>query len=349
MEVYACAHEDHGPGKELVDEFRVLDIKDISGVEAYAKEKQVDYVFTLASEVGVKTMAIVSENLNLPHFISSEAAEILSNKARWRAHLGDLEGNLHFMTGKNPQDFKSWTHYPAILKPVDGSGQRGVYPLKNYDDLLRVFDDSLKFSRSKELILEEMAIGPEISVNAFMQNGKLAFAMASDRISYDEYPGGIIKEHHIPSKVLSDQGQKRLAILVEEVCKRTGFNDGPVYFQLKVEDDYPKLIEYTPRFDGCHMWRLIHEACGIDLREVAIEWLDHGHSHQLENYTWPKVQGQHKLIFISDKPGTHVNKSNYPLPERLSYLEWYYDEGDTVRSVTGHFEKMGYYITKDLE
>lgn len=349
MEVFACAYESTGPGKDLVDEFRVIDIKDIDGVEAYAREKKVDMIFTMASEVGVKTMAIVSEKLNLPHFISSEAAEILTSKAKWRKRLNDLEGNLRFMTGKRKEDFINWKHYPSFLKPVDGSGQRGVYQLESYDDLLNFFDESIKFSRSKVLILEEMANGPEISVNAFMQGGKLAFAAISDRISYSEYPGGIIKEHHLPTKVLSEEGQERVYVLVEEVCKKTGFNDGPVYFQLKVVQDYPKLIEYTPRFDGCHMWRLIKEAFDLDLREVALEWLANGHSELLSQFESRSLDGKYKLVFLSDKPGTIVLKENYDIPDEKNYLQWYYEEGEEVRSVTGYFEKMGYYTIKEKQ
>ncbi len=346
MKVYACAHEDKGPGRSLVDEFRVIDIKDISAVQEFAKEKQVDYVFTLASEVGVKTMALVSENLGLPHFISSEAANILSNKSKWRSHLGNIEGNLAFMTGKTVSDFKLWDRFPAILKPIDGSGQRGVYPVESYLDIEKYFDNSIKFSRLKELILEEMAVGPEVSVNAFMNQGELSFAIISDRISYKDYPGGIIKEHHIPSKVLSEVGQERVYTLLEKVCKKTGFNDGPVYFQLKIENDYPKLIEYTPRFDGCHMWRLIKESCGIDLRKVALEWLEHGFSEILNNYKNKAIDGNYKLIFISDTPGTIVKKEQYFIPDEHEYLEWYYEEDEKVTPVTGHIEKIGYYILK---
>lgn len=342
MKVYACAHNENGPGRDLVDEFRLIDIKDIDAIEEYARDKKVDYIFTMALESAIATMALVSERLNLPHFISSESNNLLNNKSNWRAHLGEIEGNLKFIAGSNISQFENWNTYPAIIKPVDSSGQRGVFPVNNKKELLETFEKSVKFSKQGTVIVEEMAIGPEISVNSFMHEGKLVFSVISDRISYDEFPGGIIKRHIVPSQVVDKEMEKKILKLVENVNRLTGFNNGHVYFQIKIQNRSPKLIEYTPRFDGCHMWRLIHAATGVDLREVALDWLDNGKINLPERYN---VKGDFALCFISDKPNTIVKYDNYIFENEPIFNQWYYTEGEVVRTVTGFLEKVGYYIT----
>jgi len=346
MTVYAVAYEDSGPGKALVDEFQVIDIKNIPAVEAYAREKQVDFVFTMASEVGVMTTAVVSENLDLPRFISSHSANFLSNKTKWRQMLGEIEGNVSFRAVSSIDELKDWTTFPAIIKPADSSGQRGVHLVHNQAELTQHFERSISFSRSGQLIVEEFVDGPEISVNALFQAGELRYYFISDRISYGEYPGGIIKEHYLPSRVVDKETEQRIKRLVEEVSRKSGFEDGHVYFQIKLDQGMPKLIEYTPRFDGCHMWRLIKHATGVDLRQLAMEWLVLGESVSLLE-SQPTYNGDYTLQFISDFPGTTFEASNYPLKADPLYLEWYYEDGQIVNTVTGFIEKAGYAIFKE--
>lgn len=344
MIVYACAHNDKGKGKFLVDEFRQIDIKDTEAIKAYVIEKEVDFILSMGLEMAIPTITKVSEDLKLPSFVNLDSLMKLENKAQWRETLGDIEGNVKFKTGKSIKDFKDWDIYPAILKPIDGSGQRGVYKVNNYEDVEDVFIKSITHSRSKELIIEDFVDGPEISVNSFMYNGKLEFVIVSDRISYKDYPGGIIKEHYIPSRITNDIMEEKIKSLVETVNNKMGFKNGHIYFQLKIEDNEPKLIEFTPRYDGCHMWRLIYISTGLDLRKVSLEILDSGRSPTLENYKFSLKSGDFVLRFISDKPNTIVNKENYNIPDDTLYLEWYYENGDKVKSVTGYMEKLGYMV-----
>ena len=69
-------------------------------------------------------------------------------------------------------------------------------------------------------ILEKFAKGEEISVNSFMENGQLKFFAISDRISYQDLPGGIIKEHHIPSKFDNEPLHSKIRNLVEAVNEK---------------------------------------------------------------------------------------------------------------------------------
>lgn len=343
FEVFACAFEKEGPGKKLVDDFAQIDIKDVKSVEKYAKEKDVDFIYSMGLELSIPTIVKVSEKLNLPTFTSSKTLDLIENKAIWRKRLGKINGNVSYVSGHTVQDFEKWSTYPAIIKPVDSSGQRGVYKINDFKDLKFRFSDSMKHSKSGHLIVEEFVEGPEISVNAFIHEGNLKFSVISDRISYDNLPGGIIKEHHIPSKYIDERGENTVIDLVKAIIKSMEIYEGHVYFQLKVEKGLPKLIEFTPRFDGCHMWNLIYQATGLDLRIVALETLAYGYSESLENYK-PSALKHVKTIFISEKPGTILDRRNYKIPDNTLNLVWYYENGEEVRKVTGYLEKVGYYI-----
>ncbi len=349
--VYACGQTAKKDVLDLLDGFKQINIIDDDAVYEYAQEINADCIFTMGLEIALPTIARVSERLGLPHFFTPQCLDQLKNKAMWREILGDIEGNLAFMSGSSLDDFSEWDIYPAFLKPADGSGQRGVHKVDTPQELAEVFDHALANSRNGILILEEFADGEEISVNSFMYNNELVASIPSDRISYTEYPGGIIKEHHIPSKLVDHECEKRIHDLVENVNLKMGFENGHVYFQIKIKDGIPKLIEFTPRFDGCHMWRLVRFATGIDLLKASLEWLlNDGVIEEFEQESASSYDsGVYKTKFISDKPGTLVMRSNYELPEQQLCTVWYYEDDDTVKKVTGFLEKVGYIMVREDE
>ena len=131
--------------------------------------------------------------------------------------------------------------------------------------------------------------------------------------------------------------------LVIEVLEAIGLKNGPAYFQIKVsKEGTPYLIEVTPRLDGCHMWRTIKYATGVDLLQASMDMLEGKKYSQTEKF----VVEPYSLEFMCGKPGTVFNKNNYNVPEHV-YLQWYYEEGRKVNHMNGYFEKCGYVIKKE--
>lgn len=345
--VYAIARDDSGVAFQYVDEFIEMDVFDIESINRLIKEKKIDAVYTAALERAIPVLTKVSKDNGLRYFVTQRSIEMFDDKSVWREALGNTVGNLKYKAGHKLEDFKDWTIFPAIIKPADGSGQRGVHKVNSFEEIEEVFDKVLEHSKKGKAIIEEFARGEEISINSFMYNGELAFYEISDRISYNEYPGGIIKEHHIPSKYDNKELREKLENLVKSVSKIMGYENGHVYYQLKIDNNEPKIIEFTPRYDACHMWRLVKTTNNINLMKASLEYLLYGRSNEIENYIPKKNKGQYKLKFISDKPGTIVKKENYKIPNDKIFVFWYYQDGDIVKNVTGYIEKVGYYIIKE--
>lgn len=345
--VIAIGMSENDIAVKYVDKFVKANILDEEKVDKVVKDEKVDAIYTLGLEMALPIIAKVSKKNNLRSFITEESMEKFSNKYVWRREIGDISANLYAVSGEKIEDFQDFKNYPAVLKPADGSGQRGVREVSSFEDVKANFEESMSFSKKGLLILEEFADGEEISVNSFMYEGKLAFYVISDRISYKEFPGGIIKEHHIPSKYDNEVVRKKIEELIKTVSEKMDYRNGHVYYQLKICENNPKLIEFTPRFDGCHMWNLINYSMDINLVKASLEWLLYGKSSEIENYSLHFNSGTYKTVFISDKPKTLVKRSSYALPENPLYLNWYYNDGDLVKSVTGYMEKLGYYIIKE--
>ena len=232
--VYGCSYTDTDKGIPYLDEFKQINIIDAEAVAEYVKDNGIDLVYSVGSDLAMPTVAKVSEKLGLPHFVSYDTALTCNLKHKMRVEC-----------------------YPAMMKPVDSQGQRGVHKVESFEEIKENFEKSMLYSKSGKIILESYLEGQEISVNTYVKNGKVIFALVSDRVSFKEFPGGIIKKHLLPTQ-FSKNVVEKVKDLVQRVLQKLEIKDGPAYFQIKVVGDEPYLIEVTPRLDGCHMWRLIN-------------------------------------------------------------------------------------------
>ena len=176
-----------------------------------------------------------------------------------------------------------------------------------------------------------------------MVDGEVHFLLISDRKVWDEYPGGIIHEHILPSKYEKKSGiAERIVALVTNVLKAIGLKNGPAYFQIKISNDgHPYLIEVTPRLDGCHMWRLIYCSTGINLLKATLDLLEgHGYTQSATYVAKP-----YSLEFMCAKPGTIFHRTDFNVPD-YKFLQWYYEDSQSVNRMNGYFEKCGYVIKK---
>ena len=341
-EVHALSYKDEGPGRAFVDKFDVVDIVDKESVKNYVIENNIEILYSIGSDIAMPTISYVSEVLDLPHFVNYKTASICQNKYRLRSYLGDdFNCNIPFRRIKSINDIQYWKDYPCVLKPVDSQGQRGVFVLYSIADFYQYFEKSLKYSKSKELIVENFIDSPELSINAYIVDGTIVFIQTTDRLVFEDYPGGLVKEHRIPSVYNSNEMELKLLNIVKLVANKLQILNGPVYFQIKIIDDSPKLIEVTPRLDGCHIWRLIKEYCGVDLLDITFK-------HLLDNAVDLKsfqknILNTYKLTFLNEKPEKNVNRNIYQIKNPV-YLEWYYNQDEIVRPINNCFEKIGYYI-----
>lgn len=345
-EVHGCSYTTADHGIPYLDHFVQLDIKDKDGICAYIQQEEIDAVYSVGSDLAMPTVMAVSEQLGLPHFISSVTSAVCQSKYKMRQALGeDFDGNLPFVVCSQLEEALMYKEFPAMMKPVDSQGQRGCYRVDSTADILAHFQQSLGFSVEGKVILERFVDGPEISVNGYMENGVLRFAIVSDRIVFENLPGGIIKEHLIPSAAATGEVRARTIEVVRNAMERLGILNGPVYVQLKLDGDQPFILEVTPRLDGCHMWNLIDHYCHVNLLRAAFLHLLEGVVPSLE--AKPEA-GNWKLAFTCQKPGLPFRREDYDI-SKARYLFWYYQEGELVHRLNGYMEKGGYQILCDLD
>ena len=342
--VIGCSYKQEGKGLDFIDQFELIDIKDTTGIERVAQKAQIDLLYSIGSDLAMPTVAQIAPKLGLPYFFDYETALLLQNKVLLREFLHTHKiSQIKYRKISILADLKDWIYFPAILKPVDSQGQRGVFRVNSFQEIETCLEDSQSFSMSKTAIIEEFLEGPEISVNAFVLDSQVIFNEISDRLVVEGYPGGIPKAHVFPTKQCTKDSSQKTKALVEKCIQLLHIKNGPVYFQLKLTSSGPKIVEITPRLDGCHLWRLIKMVSGIDLLDASIRLLTGDTS--LNWQIAPEMQ-QHTLKFLLHPPGAEFKKEEYSIPPQIAYLEYYYQDGEVIRPINGLLEKVGYYIDR---
>ena len=343
--VAGCSYTNTDAGIPLLDKFKQTDIKDVDGVARFAEEISADAIYSVGSDLAIPTAMRTSEILGLPHFISYDSAMRSHSKHLMREALGkDFEGNVEYIVCTDLADAKEYDAFPAMMKPVDSQGQRGCYRVDSFEDIEEHFDTSKDYSVTGKVIIESFIDGNEISVNSYRVDNKTVFALVSDREVFDEYPGGLVKKHRVPSTFADEDVQNKAIRIVDKAAERLGITDGPCYCQMKIgSDGKPYIIEIAPRLDGCHMWNLIKHYTGIDLLSACFNHLLNGDPEIGE----PSIDKDavYELEFLSEKTGESFDLAKYDL-SNSEYTNCYYETGDKVSKVNGYFEKCGYVIKR---
>ncbi len=339
-ETYTIAMKNDGPASEASDHFDIINILDEEALITHIIKNGIDVVYSTGSDLAMPTACKVSERLGMPHFVSYEAAYICNHKNVMRKTLTEeCEGNIPYQVLDKVEQIN--VEYPAIVKPSDSQGQRGIYLIHSQEEFESCFEEAKQYSREGKVIVEKYIDGPEVSVNGYMVNGVLRLMVASDRDTWPQYTG-LIHRHVVPGKKFSKEAEKKMERIMEEACNRLGILNGPVYFQMKVTGNQPYIIEMTPRLDGCHMWNLLERATGINMMQLVFKHLLYNDVSEL-NIAAEKVTPM-ELVFWCQEPETYMDRSKLELPKDAVYHFYYYKNREKIRPVNGRYEKIGYYI-----
>jgi biotin carboxylase len=280
----------------------------------------------------------------LATFIRTETAELMQDKTMLRDFLAAHNiSPVRYKKVSSEADLEGWDRFPAIVKPADSQGQLGVFRADSMREVKAGLESAPCFSMGKTVIVEDFLDGPEVSANVFVIDSWVVFCAISDRLVVEGYPGGIPKGHVLPSGRCLGQTLREANALVERCIQAFAIENGPVYFQMKLAAQGPRIIEVTPRLDGCHIWRLIKSACSIDLLDASFALLAGGTPARLH----AKLDMDHyHLGFFLSPPGDVFDKARYDVPGAASFVEYYYQDGETVRPVNGLMEEVGYYVER---
>ena len=240
-----------------------------------AKKHHIDGIMTLASDMPMQSVAVVSHKLGLVG-ISEETALKATNKAFMRDALAQADVPVPmYLRVRGKDAFKCAVEkirtagYKCIVKPADNSGSRGVNLLEPETDLDAAYDYTIQFSRGGEIVVEEYMTGPEVSVETLALDGDVHVIQITDKLTTGA-PYFVEMGHSQPSQ-LSEDIQERIRQTAIAANKAIGIQNGPSHTEIKVTEGGPKIVELGARLGGdCITTHLVPLSTGVNMVECSI-------------------------------------------------------------------------------
>jgi len=353
LRVVAVDRNPQAPGLLAADVPEIVDFTDVESVTEAARRHQVDGVLTVAADRAVPVVAAVAEALGLPG-IGTDTAHRMTHKLAMRLALAAADlPQPAFAAVRSAEDLPAaldTVGLPAVLKPVDSGGQRGVFRIDTPEDLERNLADAMAESPTGEAILEEFVDGVEMNGIVVARGGEPALVTLSDRLRPPGIGFGVGWIHVYPPSIDGDElaGAERIAV---ESVRALGLRDGIAFPQLiATPDGRVALVEVAARIAGGQMADLVRHAVGVDLVEVALrQALGEEVPDEL---ALPRFSQPLAIRFFTAAPGTlptgRVTAIGALEPvleaEGVVQAETYLELGETIRPVRRDGDRRGYVI-----
>ncbi len=249
-----------------------VDFSDVERVAEAGATHAVDGVLAISSDRAVLPAATVAEMLGLPG-IGVEVARAMTDKWTMRAQLGraGVPQPKHVLVTaeSNVQARLQRVPTPAVLKPADSGGQRGLFMVETPEDAERHLGEALACSRTGHALLEEYIEGTELNGILVVRGGEPTLITLSDRLRPRGAGFGVGWIHSYPSSV-SPEALDEARDVAFDAVRTLGLRDGIAFPQLIVRDDRAWLIEIAARIGAGQMADLVRYATGVELFDVAI-------------------------------------------------------------------------------
>jgi biotin carboxylase len=267
LRVVATDRDANAPGLALADVAEQVDVTDRDAVLALAQRHRVDGVIAEQSDVAVRTAAFVAQGLGLPG-IGVETARRATDKHAMRdaCRAADVPMPAYRAVGSPEVAFAAAREigFPVVVKPVDSQASRGVTKVTGAEQLAAAFARAVAASSSGGVLVEELLVGTEGSVESFVAAGAVTMLGFCDKVkcpppfSYDlrlVYPGDY------PPAVV-----RQIVELNERVVRAVGITMGLVHVEFIVTARGAQLIEVAARGCGARVATdLLPALTGVDV------------------------------------------------------------------------------------
>lgn len=259
------------------DEYCNVSIIDRELTLKAAREREIDGITSFACDPGVITAAYVAEEMGLPSVGSYEAVSILQNKKLFRQFLADHGFNTPKARGyKDPAEALGDTDYfsfPVIVKPTDSAGSKGVNRVDDPAELAAAIEYALRFSISKEFIVEEFVekVGFSSDTDCFSVDGELRFfSLDAQRFDLQSENPYTPAAYSWPS-YMSAEHQEELRSEIQRLISLLGLGTSLYNIETReCTDGKAYIMECSPRGGGNRLAECLEYATGVNLIENTV-------------------------------------------------------------------------------
>jgi biotin carboxylase len=350
--VIVCDENPNAHGFQFADLFFVVNINSVDKIYEIGKKNNIDGIFTHGVELP-HIVSKVAERLGLP-CLSSIKAERATNKSKRIQFLNENSipcAQFRHVKNKNELMIKGQEiGFPLVIKPIDNAGARGVRLVENENQLIEAYDEAVNYSVIKEVLLEEVLSGQEISTESIIYNGEITtFAFADRNYNKKEIfaPYFIEDGINFPSN-LSDELKQKVLDLVEKTIRCLEIDFGAAKGDIIIDNGIPKIIEMAARTSGGWFGAgSIYYATGANMLEPLLQ-MSVGDTPNMDSIKPNKELGCAQRYIIPIENGIVKSIEGTENLEKLDGVEMVVlflpKVGSEIKKATNHAERFGQII-----
>ena len=258
--------------RPYADKFYPISVLDVPAIKALAVEEKVDFLITVCADQVLEVVSKIAEELGLPWYIDAATAENVSNKAYMKRIFWEngVPTTKYVILDKFDESKIAHLTYPLIVKPVDAYSSRGVCKVTNAEETKAAFENAVRISRSKTAVIEEFFEGDEITVDAYVEEGKAHVLCLSTLYKIGEDGKFIINRSRIPAEA-SEDVVRQIEDAAQKIADGFGLKNNPMLIQLLTDGKKINVVEFCARTGGQIKFLMIKKFSGFDVIKAVVD------------------------------------------------------------------------------
>lgn len=225
-------------------------------------------------------------------------------------------------------------NFPVIVKPVDGSGSKGISVCNTIEELIIGYNNALDNSISKNVIVEDYIKGDEINVTYIVQDGNVQLAAVHDRYFNTSQDVTVpVPDMYIYPSRYTGLCLNKYDSEIKNMIRGEGITNGSLFMQACVKDNIVYFYEAGMRLNGCKTYQILEVENNFNTLEYLMSYAlggSFGNNEQLS----PNFKNWYATVNVLGIPGETISRFE-GIEELLSYpwiisIARLYHEGDKI-------------------
>lgn len=268
---------DRSPAKKLADEYWMVSLADIDTLSRLVADNHIDGIFTNYTDLFLPYYVSLCEKTGLPCLANMEQINKITFKdlsKQMCIEHGISVSRRYEVSAVEDIDVLDDLVFPVLTKPVDNSGQNGIYVCTNIDDLKQKYKESLSYSGSGKVLVEEYVEGEYTVMFYTVQNGVVTLASMADKPVYGNFENNLPKlpmGYFMPS-VYVDLCERIMLPKVQSFVSDLGLKNGVIGIEGVVKDGDIFVFEMQFRLGGMHHHDFVRKENSMDIMEMLLRF-----------------------------------------------------------------------------
>lgn len=268
---------DRSPAKRIADEYWMVSLAEIDKLSEMVKEHNIDGIFTNYTDLFLPYYVALCEKTGLPCLANMEQIGAITYKDQSKQMCidhGISVSKRYQISSEEDIDHLTDLPFPVLTKPVDNSGQNGIYVCTNLKDLKKLYKESLKYSVSKKVMIEEYVQGDYTVMFYTIQNGHVTLASMADKPVYGNFENNLPKlpmGYFMPSQYVA-LCEDIMLPKVQSFVTDLGLQNGVIGIEGVVKDNDIFVFEMQFRLGGMHHHDFVKKENEMDIMEMLLRF-----------------------------------------------------------------------------